>query len=283
MERARAVMPGGNTRTTAYYAPFPLAIARADGPYLWDVDGNQLIDLLMNYTSLVHGHRFPPAMAAVEQTLARGTVWPAPSEEQVALAELLCGRIDSVDQVRFCNSGTEAGMLAVRVARKATGRRKVLKAFQGYHGSYSELEAGPETLHASFGDLEGFREAIAGYGSGPGGGRAGAAAGGRRRSARRVPRGRRGGRPRCRRGAGAGRGDHPASGRRRRAADHRHPARPDDDGQADRRRLPGRRPGRPRRPDGRPRSPEARRVVPLRARSTGTRSRAQPATRPPPP
>ncbi len=160
MERARAVMPGGNTRTTAHYAPFPLAIARADGLFLWDADGNRLIDLLMNYTSLVHGHRYPPAMEAVELTLQRGTVWPAPSEEQVQLAELLCRRIESVEQVRFCNSGTEAGMLAVRIARKATGRRKVLKASQGYHGSYPELEAGPETLQAPFGDLVAFRSAI---------------------------------------------------------------------------------------------------------------------------
>ena len=165
MERARAVMPGGNTRTTAHYAPFPLAIARADGPFVWDADGNRLIDLLMNYTSLVHGHRYPPAMEAVEEVLARGTVWPAPSEEQVRLAELLCSRIESVEQVRFCNSGTEAGMLAVRVARRATGRRLVLKAAEGYHGSYSELEAGPETLQAPFGDLTAFRSAIGQHGS----------------------------------------------------------------------------------------------------------------------
>jgi glutamate-1-semialdehyde 2,1-aminomutase len=167
MERAQAVMPGGNTRTTAYYPPFPLAIARADGPYLWDADGNQLIDLLMNYTSLVHGHRFPPAMEAARQTLERGTAWPAPSEEQVQLAELLCTRIPSLDQVRFCNSGTEAGMLAVRIARRATGRRKLLMASQGYHGSYSELEAGggPDTLDASYGDLGAFRSAIEAHAS----------------------------------------------------------------------------------------------------------------------
>lgn len=162
IERARAVMPGGNTRTTAYYPPFPLAITRADGPYLWDADGNRLIDLLMNYTSLVHGHRFPPAMDAARRTLERGTVWPAPSEEQVALAELLCERIPSVEQVRFCNSGTEAGMLAVRIARRATGRRTLLMATEGYHGSYSELEVGggPDTLDASYGDLDAFRSAI---------------------------------------------------------------------------------------------------------------------------
>ena len=77
MRRAAEVMPGGNTRTTAHYPPFPLAIDRADGPFLWDADGNRLIDLLLNYTSLVHGHRYPPVLEAVAAALERGTAWPA--------------------------------------------------------------------------------------------------------------------------------------------------------------------------------------------------------------
>ena len=109
MQRAAAVMPGGNTRTTAHYPPFPLALDRADGPFLWDADGNRLIDLLLNYTSLVHGHRYPPVMEAVTAALERGTAWPAASPEQVDLAGALCRRIRSVERVRFCNSGTEAG------------------------------------------------------------------------------------------------------------------------------------------------------------------------------
>jgi len=156
MRRAAAVMPGGNTRTTAHYPPFPLAIDRADGPFLWDADGNRLIDLLLNYTSLVHGHRYPPVMEAVTAALECGTAWPAASPEQVDLAGALCRRIRSVEQVRFCNSGTEAGMLAVRIARRATGRRLLLKATEGYHGSYDELDAGPETLKAPYGDRDGF-------------------------------------------------------------------------------------------------------------------------------
>ena len=156
MRRAAAVMPGGNTRTTAHYPPFPLAIDRADGPFLWDADGNRLIDLLLNYTSLVHGHRYPPVMEAVTAVLERGTAWPAASPEQVDLAGALCRRIRSVEQVRFCNSGTEAGMLAVRIARRATGRRLLLKATEGYHGSYDELDSGPETLKAPYGDRDAF-------------------------------------------------------------------------------------------------------------------------------
>ncbi len=153
-------MPGGNTRTTAHYPPFPLAVDRADGPFLWDADGNRLIDLLMNYTSLVHGHRYPPVVEAVTAALERGSAWPAASLEQVDLAAVLCSRIASVERVRFCNSGTEAGLLAVRIARRATGRRLLLKAAEGYHGSYDELDAGPETLQAAYGDIESFLEQL---------------------------------------------------------------------------------------------------------------------------
>ena len=160
MRRAVDVMPGGNTRTTAHYPPFPLAVDRADGPFLWDADGNRLVDLLMNYTSLVHGHRYPPVVEAVTAALERGSAWPAASLEQVDLAAVLCGRIASVERVRFCNSGTEAGLLAVRLARRATGRRLLLKAAEGYHGSYDELDAGPETLQAPYGDIESFLERI---------------------------------------------------------------------------------------------------------------------------
>ena len=160
MRRAADVMPGGNTRTTAHYPPFPLVVDRADGPFLWDADGNRLIDLLMNYTSLVHGHRYPPVVEAVTAALERGSAWPAASLEQVDLAAVLCSRIASVERVRFCNSGTEAGLLAVRIARRATGRRLLLKAAEGYHGSYDELDAGPETLQATYGDIESFLEQI---------------------------------------------------------------------------------------------------------------------------
>ena len=160
MRRAADVMPGGNTRTTAHYPPFPLAVDRSDGPFLWDADGNRLVDLLMNYTSLVHGHRYPPVVEAVTAALERGSAWPAASLEQVDLAAVLCGRIASVERVRFCNSGTEAGLLAVRLARRATGRRLLLKAAEGYHGSYDELDAGPETLQAPYGDIESFLERI---------------------------------------------------------------------------------------------------------------------------
>lgn len=170
-ERAERVMPGGDTRTTTYHRPYPLAIARGDGPFLWDIDGNRYIDLLGNYTSLVHGHAYPPIAEAIARAAREGTAWPARSNAQVELAELLCERVPSVERVRFCNSGTEAGMLAAHVARHVTGRRLVLMARYGYHGSYDDLELGllghdgERTLLGEFGDAGSFERILAERGS----------------------------------------------------------------------------------------------------------------------
>src|ERR1700752_3681582 len=84
-KRAERVMPGGDTRTTTFYRPYPLAIKRGEGPYLWDVDGNRYIDLLGNYTSLVHGNAYPPIVEAVTKAVRDGSSWPARSEAQLEL------------------------------------------------------------------------------------------------------------------------------------------------------------------------------------------------------
>ncbi len=157
-KRAERVMPGGDTRTTTYYRPYPLTLERGEGPFVWDVDGNKYIDLLGNYTSLVHGNAYPPIVEAVSKAVRDGSSWPARSEAQIELATLLCERVESVDRVRFCNSGTEAGMLAAHVARRLTGRKLILMARYGYHGSYDDLEIGlagqdgERTMLADFGE-----------------------------------------------------------------------------------------------------------------------------------
>ena len=157
-KRAERVMPGGDTRTTTYYRPYPLTLKRGEGPFLWDVDGNKYIDLIGNYTSLVHGNAYPPIVEAVSKAVRDGSSWPARSEAQIELATLLCERVESVDRVRFCNSGTEAGMLAAHVARRLTGRKLILMARYGYHGSYDDLEVGlvgqdgERTMLADFGE-----------------------------------------------------------------------------------------------------------------------------------
>src|ERR1700751_6257494 len=96
--RAGRVMPGGDTRTTTYHRPYPLTIVRGEGPFLWDADGNRYIDLLGNYTSLVHGNAYPPIVEAVAKTARGGTAWPARSEAAIELAELICSRVESIEQ-----------------------------------------------------------------------------------------------------------------------------------------------------------------------------------------
>lgn len=137
---ARRVMPGGDTRTVAFHAPYPLNIAEGEGCRIQDADGRTYIDLLNNYTSLIHGHGHPAIVAAVASHLPRGTAFPAPNESQTRLAEIITERVSSVDLVRFCNSGSEAVMNAIRAARAFTGRDAIVKMEGGYHGTYDDVE-----------------------------------------------------------------------------------------------------------------------------------------------
>ena len=139
-EHARQVMPGGDTRTVAFHAPYPLAVETGAGCRFWDADGNEYLDLLNNYTSLIHGHADPGVIAAVSAQLPRGTAFPAPNPAQTCLAEIITDRVSSVDLVRFCNSGSEAVMNAIRAARAFTGRERLVKMEGGYHGTYDDVE-----------------------------------------------------------------------------------------------------------------------------------------------
>lgn len=169
MVRAREVMPGGNTRDWTHHAPYPVVFERASGPYLWDVDGNRYVDAFFNGLSVIHGHHYEPVEAAIFEALRRGAPWHGSSDKQVAFAEMICRRLKFVDRVTFTNSGTEAGMLAVKLARRATGRPLILKAWGAYHGSYADLEIGlpgrarddSRTLLARFGDPEEFERILA--------------------------------------------------------------------------------------------------------------------------
>jgi glutamate-1-semialdehyde 2,1-aminomutase len=132
-------IPGANTRTLAYFPPYPLAISHGSGCRIWDVDGNEFVDLLNNYTATVHGHAVPAINEAMTRQAALGTVFPAPAEAQAELAERIVDRVASVEKVRFANSGTEAVMMAVRAARAFTGRAKIIKAEGGYHGMWEQV------------------------------------------------------------------------------------------------------------------------------------------------
>src|SRR6478736_3093792 len=124
--RAKKVMPGGNTRTTVYQAPYPPYAARGRGALLIDADGDERIDFINNYTSLLHGHADPDIIEAVTGQLRLGTAFALPTEREIVLAELLTNRIASVEQIRFTNSGSEGVMMAIKAARAHIGRSKIV-------------------------------------------------------------------------------------------------------------------------------------------------------------
>src|SRR5215211_7195412 len=139
-DRALTSLPGGNTRTTVFMKPYPIYAARGEGCRVWDVDGNEYIDCINNFTSLIHGHAHPALIKAAKQQLALGSAFGLPTGSEIDLAELLAERLPSVDQVRFTNSGTEAVMMALKAARAFTGRPKIAKCEGAYHGSYDYAE-----------------------------------------------------------------------------------------------------------------------------------------------
>ena len=139
VERLGRTIPGGSTRSLAFFPPYPLVISRGLGCRIWDADGNEFVDLLNNYTASVHGHAVPAINEAMSRQLALGTAFPAPGELQAELAERLVSWVASVEKVRFANSGTEAVMMAVRGARVFTGREKIVKAEGGYNGMWEQV------------------------------------------------------------------------------------------------------------------------------------------------
>nr|MDE0499921.1 aspartate aminotransferase family protein [bacterium] len=139
--RAQKVLPGGTTRTTTYFPPFPPFLVLGEGCHVVDVDGNRRVDYLNNYTSLICGHAHPDILKAAQAAQEGGTAFAAPTEYEVVLAEMLCERIESLDLVRFTNSGTEATMAALRVARVYTGRSKVGRFEGSYHGTHDYANA----------------------------------------------------------------------------------------------------------------------------------------------
>jgi glutamate-1-semialdehyde 2,1-aminomutase len=139
-ERASRVMPGGTTRTSTYFSPYPLTIKRGKGSRVWDVDGREYFDLIGNYTAVALGHAHEVVVQAIVEQARKGTGFAANNVPQVELAEELCRRVPSLDMIRFCNSGTEATMFAMRLARFATGRSKIARVEGGYHGTHDFAE-----------------------------------------------------------------------------------------------------------------------------------------------
>ena len=138
--KARHYLPGGDTRSAVYFLPYPTYIDYGAGCFLYDVDGNRYRDFHNNYTSLIHGHGHPAVVAAIQEQAAKGTLYGSPTTCQQELAAILCDRLPSVERVRFCNSGTEATMMCMRLARAYTGKEVILKMDGGYHGTHDFAE-----------------------------------------------------------------------------------------------------------------------------------------------
>ncbi|HLY94724.1 MAG TPA: aminotransferase class III-fold pyridoxal phosphate-dependent enzyme [Gaiellaceae bacterium] len=143
-------MPGGNTRTTIHQPPFPLTIVRGDGARITDADGHTYTDFLGEYTAGLYGHSHPVIVEAIREALADGIALGAPNRYEAVLAEAVCTRFPSVDLVRFCNSGTEANLLALSLSRAVTGRNGVLVFAGAYHGGILLFAHGVSPLNPPF-------------------------------------------------------------------------------------------------------------------------------------
>jgi len=141
-ERAVAVMVEGGSspsRGPANYGAYPLFIERGAGAHVWDVDGNRYVDWMLAYGALPLGHAHPAIVAAIGEAAAGGTLFAAATEVEVEVAELIVAMVPGAERVRFANTGTEAAMAAIRLARGMTGRPKFIKFEGHYHGWYDDF------------------------------------------------------------------------------------------------------------------------------------------------
>ena len=164
-ERACARIPGGvnsPARSFKSVGGTPLFLERAQGPHVWDSDGNRYVDYVGSFGPAIVGHAHPRVVEAVQQAAARGLSFGAPTSAETALAERLCDLVPSLDMVRLVNSGTEATMSAIRLARGYTGRNKIVKFAGCYHGHVDPLlvSAGSGALTLGHPSSPGVPEAV---------------------------------------------------------------------------------------------------------------------------
>ena len=140
-ERACQSIPGGvNSPVRAFRSVggTPLFIKRAEGPYMYDVDGNRYIDYIASWGPMILGHAWEPVVKAIQEHAVLSTSYGAPTELEVEMAELIRSMVPNVDLVRMVSSGTEACMSAIRLARGFTGRNKIIK-FEGHYHGHAEI------------------------------------------------------------------------------------------------------------------------------------------------
>jgi len=187
-EKAQNLIPGGvnsPVRAGKAVGVDPPFIARAEGCHVWDVDDRAYLDYICSWGPMILGHAHPDVIGALEEALKRGTSYGAPTELEVALADIIVQRVPGIDMVRMVNSGTEAAMSAIRLARAFTGRDKLLKFNGCYHGHADSLlvsagsgiatlgipgspgvpsDLARHTLSLPFNNLDGVKEAFSRYG-----------------------------------------------------------------------------------------------------------------------
>jgi len=172
-EEAKNYLPGGDSRNSIFWNPYPIFVTSASGCHVIDSDGVDRLDFINAMTTMIMGHGPEPVLVAVRDQIEKGLAYNAPNEHQIRLAKLLCDRIPSFDLVRFTNSGTEATLNTIRAARAFTGQDKFAKAEGGYHGTHDAAtvsvrvdpsKAGdalhPDAVPASAGLAEGTLEQV---------------------------------------------------------------------------------------------------------------------------
>jgi glutamate-1-semialdehyde 2,1-aminomutase len=153
-KEASKYIPGGTSRIHYYFRPYPIYAQSAEGCHLTDVEGTRRLDFLNNMTALIHGHGNPAIKKALSEQIERGIAFSEPSEPEVRLARLMIDRVKSLQKIRFSNSGTEAVMMAVKLARAYTGRSRIAK-FEGfYHGYYDYVQVSFSSTPANWGPAE---------------------------------------------------------------------------------------------------------------------------------
>ncbi|HJU13383.1 MAG TPA: glutamate-1-semialdehyde 2,1-aminomutase [Candidatus Nitrosotalea sp.] len=155
--RSKKVIPSGINSPVRYYDPYPFFVTKAEGSSMWDVDGNRYLDFCNGYGALLLGHRRKEIIAGVLSQLKKGTLYCAPTELEVELSELILKNFPSMQKTRLVNTGSEATMTAIRLARGFTRRKKIIK-FEGcYHGAhdYVLVKAGSGAAHNGISVSEG--------------------------------------------------------------------------------------------------------------------------------
>ena len=152
--QASQLIPGATSRLHYHFKPYPIYARSGRGCRLTDIDGDQRIDCLNNMTALIHGHADADVSAAIVEQVQRGVSFSEPAEPEVALARLMCERVPSVQKVHFRSSGTEAVMMAVKLARAFTGRHRIAKFEGAYHGYYDYVQVSFSSTPANWGSAQ---------------------------------------------------------------------------------------------------------------------------------